>query len=266
MLTKITSYNNKKISYRVAGNGHPVLLIHGFGEDSRIWDGTIDELKDQYQLIVPDLPGSGASELLTAGNTSIADYAAVMLAILENESIKKITLIGHSMGGYTALAFAQKYPLAVHALGLFHSSAYADDEAKKETRRKAIHVIKEKGPMAFLKTAIPGLFVDAEKSNTDIDLLLERASQFTPEALIQYYEAMIARPDTTGVLKSIQQPVLFILGEHDKAVPFEHGLQRSYLPAVSHIHVLRNSAHMGMLEEKEKSLQVLSDFLAAIYV
>ncbi len=120
--------------------------------------------------------------------------------------------------------------------------------------------------MAFLKTAIPGLFANQEKSKTHIDLLLERAKDFTPEALIQYYEAMIARPDTTQVLKDIQHPVLFIIGEHDKAVPFEHSLQQSHLPAFADVNILRNSAHMGMLEETEKSFSILSHFLSAIYV
>lgn len=266
MQIKNISHNNSNTSYRITGNGEPVLFIHGFAEDSRIWDEVTNGLEENYQLIIPDIPGSGQSSLLQGENVSIADYADVMHAILTKENIIGCTLIGHSMGGYISLAFAAKYPAAVNALGLFHSSAYADDEAKKETRRKAIHVIREKGAMAFLKTAIPGLFANPEKSKVHIDLLLKRAAAFSPEALIQYYEAMIARPDTTQVLKEIQHPVLFILGEHDKAVPFVHGLQQSHLPAVAHINILRNSAHMGMLEETGKSFSILSHFLSAIYV
>lgn len=266
MQTKTFQYNNSNISYRIAGNGEPVLFIHGFAEDSRVWDAIIDEFKNHYQLIVPDLPGSGASSLLPGSHISIEDYADALKALLEKENITQMVMIGHSMGGYISLAFAKKYPSFIRALGLFHSSAYADDEAKKETRRKAIHIIKEKGAMAFLNTAIPGLFAHAEKSKMDIDVLLQRGHSFSPEALIQYYEAMIARPDTTEVLKNIPQPVLFILGEHDKAVPFEQGLQQTHLPGISNIHVLRNSAHMGMLEEKERSFSILAHFLASVYV
>lgn len=262
MQTKSISFNNSNITYRIAGNGQPVIFIHGFAEDSRVWDDILENLKDGYQLVVPDLPGSGQSALLSGNDISIEDYADVIKALLEKENISKVVMIGHSMGGYISLAFAKKYPSYIRALGLFHSSAYADDEAKKETRRKAIHVIKEKGPMAFLKTAIPGLFADAEKSKAHINTLLERGTSFSPEALIQYYEAMIARPDSTEVLRNIQQPVLFILGQHDKAVPFEQGLQQTYLPAITDINVLRNSAHMGMLEEKEKAVQILSNFLS----
>ena len=266
MQTKNIQYNNATISYRLAGMGQPVLLIHGFAEDSRIWDAGITAFSETYQLIVPDIPGSGGSEILNGEDISISDYADVMEAILSEENIKQCSIIGHSMGGYISLAFAAKYPEKINALGLFHSSAYADDEAKKDSRRQAINVIKEKGAMTFLKTAIPGLFADAEKSSTAVHLLLERGTAFTQAALIQYYNAMINRPDTTGVLKTINKPVLFIMGEHDKAVPFEHGLQQSYLPSLSDINILRNSAHMGMLEEEEKSFSIVAHFLASIYV
>lgn len=266
MQAKTISYKNSSLSYRVTGKGNTVVLLHGFAEDSRIWDEIIQHLSSGYQLIIPDIPGSGLSALPDGNDTDIAGYADAIAAVLEKEGIDQCTMIGHSMGGYITLAFAKKYPEKIQAIGLFHSSAYTDDEAKKETRKKAIRVIEEKGAMAFLKTSIPGLFANPEKSKADIDTLLQRAESFTAAALIQYYEAMIVRPDTTAVLKNLQAPVLFILGEHDKAVPFEHGLQQSYLPAISHINILRNSAHMGMLEEKEKSFAILADFLQAVYV
>ena len=96
--------------------------------------------------------------------------------------------------------------------------------------------------------------------------LLEKGKQFSAEALIQYYQAMIARPDRTAILKSFLPPVLFIMGKQDKAVPFQHSLSQSQLPVLSHINILRLSAHMGMLEEKEKSLAFLADFLHTVYV
>ncbi|MBC7935691.1 MAG: alpha/beta hydrolase, partial [Rhizobacter sp.] len=150
MQTKNIQYKNTSISYRVTGNGKPVIFIHGFAEDSRIWDGIIEKLKGSYQLIIPDIPGSGKSGILPGDNISIADYASVMEAILVEEQIVQCAIIGHSMGGYISLAFAERYPEKINSLGLFHSSAYADDEPKKETRRKAINIIKEKGTITFL--------------------------------------------------------------------------------------------------------------------
>ncbi len=259
-------YKNILLQYQVMGAGNAVVLLHGFGEDSSIWNKMSEALSARYQLIIPDIPGSGNTAMLGYENIGMGDYADLLFAVLQKEGVEQCTLIGHSMGGYIALAFAEKYPKMLHAFGLFHSSAYADDEAKKETRAKAIQFIQANGADAFLKTSVPGLFKDAVASKADIDELLQKGKLFKPDALVQYYEAMIARPDRTHVLKTFQGPILLMLGAHDNAVPFEQGLEQSHLPAQSHIYVLRNSAHMGMLEEQQKSLLNLTDFLQQIYV
>lgn len=266
MEEKQLRYKNAILNYKITGNGNTIVLLHGFGEDSRIWDGIAEGLQLKYQLLIPDITGSGKSTLLPGNNIGMEDYAESIFYILTKENIKECVMIGHSMGGYIALAFAQKYSELLKALGLFSSSAFADDEAKKEARTKAITFIRENGSSAFLKTSIPGLFADAEKSKEDIEALLEKGKQFSPEALIQYYQAMINRPDRTTVLKTIQLPVLFLMGQQDKAVLFDHSLAQSYLPNLSHINVLRQSAHMGMLEEKEKSFYALAHFLQSVYV
>lgn len=259
-------YKNISLQFDVMGAGKAVVLLHGFGEDKSIWNEISASLSASHQLIVPDIPGSGNAAMLGGENIGMGDYADSLFAILQKEGVEQCTVIGHSMGGYIALAFAEKYPQMLYGLGLFHSSAYADDDAKKETRKKGIEFIKANGVDAFLKTSTPGLFMDASASKANIDDLLQKSKLFKPGALIQYYEAMIARPDRTHVLKNFKGPVLFMLGAHDKAVPFEQGLEQSNLPGESHIHVLRNSAHMGMLEEREKSLLNITDFLRQIYV
>jgi pimeloyl-ACP methyl ester carboxylesterase len=252
-------YRNAKVHYSVTGKGIPVVLIHGFAEDSTIWHNQVEFLKDNYLLILPDIPGSGKSTLLNECN-GLEDYAACIIEILEAENIKSCIMIGHSMGGYITLAFAEKYPSMLISFGLFHSSAYPDDDAKIETRKKAIAFINKNGSEAFLRTSIPGLFYE-QGNSIHANALIEKGTGFLKEALIQYYEAMIARPDRTQVLKDAEVPVLFIMGEHDKAVPFEHSLQQSHIPLYSHIYVLRNSAHMGMVEEPDKSNEILAKFL-----
>jgi pimeloyl-ACP methyl ester carboxylesterase len=258
---KYFDHEGASLHYTVYGKGLPVILIHGFAEDSAVWRFQVDHLKDKYRLIVPDLPGSGKSTILKKERIQMDDYADCIMAILSAENIEQCVMIGHSMGGYITLAFAHKYPAKLLSFGLFHSSAYPDDAEKIETRKKAIDFIKKNGAEAFLKTSIPGLFFDAEKSEYDIEWLLQKGNNFTGEALIQYYEAMMARPDRTELLKSTKIPVLLIMGEHDKAVPFKHSLEQAKMPGHSFIHILRNSAHMGMLEETGKSNEVLADFL-----
>lgn len=258
--SKFIQYKSKNIHYRVSGHGKPVVLIHGFGEDGNIWNGLIKDLQN-FHLIIPDIPGSGRSEMLDGKNISIEDYAEVIKAIIDNEKISLCTMIGHSMGGYVTLAFAEKYPEQLKSFGLFHSSALADDEEKKQTRRKAIDFIKTTGAYAFLKTSIPNLFA-GEKHLVEMQQLIEEGKHFTPEALIQYYNAMINRPDMTNILKSFGKPVLFIIGEKDNAIPLQASLQQCHLPAISHVHILE-TGHMGMIEEPESCKNVISSFMIA---
>jgi pimeloyl-ACP methyl ester carboxylesterase len=264
MAEKNFTYQSSKIMYRITGSGRPVLLLHGFGEDGNIWQHQIDFLKEQYCLIIPDLPGSGKSEMIA--DMSIEGMGECIKAIIDQEKLDTVVLLGHSMGGYITLAIAEKYPQLLSAFGLVHSSAYADNEEKKAARQKSIEFIKANGAYEFLKTAIPGLFLpghDGSKPSDPCTLLIEEGKNFTAEALVAYYTAMINRPDRTEVLKSFPHPILFLMGEHDKAVPFAQSLQQSHLPQQSHLYILRQSAHMGMLEETEKTNNTLLAFLTA---
>jgi len=254
-------FENKKIFYRVEGKGRPVFLLHGFAEDGRIWEKQINALKEDNLLIIPDLPGSGQSEMLD-GVRTMKDYAEVVKAIADKiifknkaENERQFCLIGHSMGGYITLAFAEKYPDILGSFGLFHSSAFADTEEKKATRRKGIAFIKKNGTEAFLKTTIPNLFSERTKNERPdmLTQLLEIGKNISPEALIQYYQAMIQRPDRTNVLRSFRKPVLFIIGKEDHAVSLQDSLSQCYIPAISYVHILENSGHQGMWEETELS-------------
>ncbi len=262
------SYENKKIFYRVEGKGRPVLLLHGFAEDGRIWDKQINALKASNLLIIPDLPGSGKSQMLDRPCT-MKDYAEVVKSVAEEvifkdqaDKEKQFCLIGHSMGGYITLAFAEKYPHLLNSFGLFHSSAFADTEEKKATRRKGIAFIEKNGTEAFLKTSIPNLFSAKTKNQKPemISQLFEIARTISPEALIQYYDAMIQRPDRTAILRSFDKPVLFIIGKEDNAVPLQISLSQCYIPAISYVQILENSGHMGMWEETELSNSYLINF------
>jgi len=266
MESKFIKYQNKNIHYKVSGKGKAVVLIHGFGEDGNIWNELIKDFKNDYHLIVPDIPGSGLSEMLDGENiiptgrqVSIEDYAEVIKGILNKEIIAGCAIIGHSMGGYITLAFAKKYPEMLNKFGLFHSTAFSDDEAKKQNRLKAIDFIQANGAYAFLRTTIPNLFAD-KQHQTKIEELIEEGRNFTPEALIQYYQAMMNRSDTTDILKEFNKPILFIIGEKDNAIPLQSSLQQCYLSPISQVHIL-NIGHMGMIEQPETCKLVLQSFL-----
>lgn len=257
-------YNGKKIYYRSIGNGHPVMLVHGFGEDGTVWRNQIEFLKDKFKLIVPDLPGSGQSELID--DMSMEGKAEVLHSIIHEEDINSCPVIGHSMGGYITLALASAYPNHINAFGLFHSSSFADTEEKKATRRKGIENIRQHGAIEFLNTMIPNLFgkpIKDEKPEL-IDEQIALSHNFLPKALVSYYQAMIQRPDRTDLLRKTTVPVLFIIGKYDAAVPPEDSLKQSHLPEKSYIHLLQYSGHMGMLEEAELCNKYLEKFLLDI--
>ncbi|MEO6612171.1 MAG: alpha/beta fold hydrolase [Chitinophagaceae bacterium] len=318
-MNKQLLYEGKKIAYRVIGTGKAVVLIHGFGEDAAVWKNQVDFFKDKFRLIIPDLPGTGQSELID--DMSMEGMAEVIKKIVDvegslpsereapllpegkaplppeggfSESSNKdmsllvseskappsegfgeafssggrgaCILIGHSMGGYITMAFAEKYPDRLSGFGLFHSSAFADSEEKKATRLKGIAFINEQGPFEFLKTATPNLFSPQTKNERAglIDEQVAAGHNFSARTLVSYYEAMIKRPDRTGILEKTRVPVLFIMGKYDNAVPMEDGLKQCHLPGKSYIHVLQKSGHMGMLEETEKSNLALENFLVEI--
>src|SRR5687768_16052077 len=144
------SYKGTQLFYRTYGKGNPLMFVHGFAEDGNIFSNQIAFFEKDYHVIVPDLPGSGQSEFNQSIDT-IEGYADAILAVLNAEKISEAMVIGHSMGGYITLAIADRSPQRLETFGLFHSSAYADDDEKKNARNKSIDFIKEHGAAKFLE-------------------------------------------------------------------------------------------------------------------
>jgi pimeloyl-ACP methyl ester carboxylesterase len=167
------------------------------------------------------------------------------------------------MGGYITLAFAEKNPHLLTSFGLIHSTAFADNEEKKETRRKAINFIHQHGAYAFLKTSIPNLFGEKIKQENPevIEQLTEKSRNFSEAALVQYYNAMIRRPDRTEVMRKSEKPILFIIGSEDKAAPLSDLLHQIHLPSFAHIHIMEGIGHMSMLEDAPTLNRHLLDFI-----
>lgn len=260
MHPKQIKYNGKALAYNVAGSGPVVVLVHGFGEDGSIWHHQVESLQSTFTVIIPHLPGSGGSHLQE--NMRIEALAESVNAILQAEGVTSCVMIGHSMGGYVTLAFAEQYKKVLKGFGLFHSTAFADNDEKKTTRQKGIEFIKQHGAQAFLKTTLPNLYSPATKQTDPalIEQQLAAVSYFSDAALINYYQAMMARPDRTHVLQT-DLPVLFVLGQHDTAVPPADSWKQAHLPQKSYIHMLYDTAHMGMVEEAEKTNALLNEYL-----
>lgn len=235
------------------GTGTAVVLLHGFAEDGSTWDNLLAPLSARCRLIIPNLPAA----------SSIEDLATAVKALLDHLGIDKCIMIGHSMGGYIALAFAEKYPDRLTAFGLFHSTAYPDSEEKKAIRRKSIDFIRKNGADLFIRQSTPGLFGQYTHQHHPqlIDAMIDRYATFSPDTLIAWYQAMITRPDRTAVLREFHGPILFIIGEEDTIIPLHGALEQSHLPAVSHIHLVKNTGHEGMHESPGPCNDILQDFI-----
>lgn len=265
-MRKYFTYNQSKIAYNIEGQGAPVVLVHGFGEDGSVWKKQVDFLREYFTIIVPDLPGSGGSELLDADrfdSNMIDVYADCLYALLQEEKTVPCAMLGHSMGGYITLAFAEKYPASLHRFGLVHSTAFADGEEKKKNREKSIAMIEEYGSLAFLKNTTPNLFAAKFKAEHPeaVQALIDAGASFSKQSLQQYTRAMMLRPDRTHVLLSNSLPVLFVIGTEDVAAPLADVIKQVSLPNISYIHVLQDSGHMGMWEAPDLLNRHLLSFL-----
>lgn len=261
-MKKIT-FQDTAIAYDTVGKGPAVVLIHGFCEDSRMWEEfSLDLVEEKYKVITIDLPGFGQSSVWP--NVSIADMAGAVHAVLQELKLDKVIMIGHSMGGYVSLAFAEKHPEYLIGMGMFHSHPYADSEEKKDGREKGIGFIERQGSALYVKQLIPALFApDFVNSNAFlIEKLTFRASKYKAEGIIEGLKAMKNRPDRSPVLSTISCPVLFIVGKKDKAVPADKSMDQTHLPAISSIHILEKVGHMGMFEATKHTQLFVRKFIA----
>lgn len=257
------SHDNYTVAYQRYGTLKPaVVLLHGFPEDGTVFEKQYTFLKENFTVIIPDLPGSGKSAYNPALQ-STEDLAEIINLILQKESIDQCFLLGHSMGGYIALAFAEKHPERLLGLGLLHSTAYEDSIEKKENRRRSIQLMEKYGGYYFLRSIIPNLFSETFASTHPavIEQLIEKGKAFETKALQQYYSMMMHRKDKTDVLRNSTVPVLFMIGEQDTAVPVRDVLQQVALPQTSFIKIFPNTAHMGFLEEPEQVSEAIAQFI-----
>ena len=265
-MEKSIQYYSQPVFYTIQGQGDPVVLLHGLAEESSIWEQQARFLSGAYKLIIPDLPGSGRSPL--PGHLTLESLAGAVKAILDAEGIEKTVLIGHSMGGYVTMAFAELYPQMIRAIGLFHSTAYADSDEKKAARKRNNEFITGHGTLELLKQSVPALFSNDFKTAHPeiIKELIDRNKGFDPLAIVAYNNAMMERPDRSHLLEGASFPFLFIIGRQDGTLSFQQSLKLAHIPDKAYIHVLEKTGHMGLIEEADKSNEVLKKFLEDMYM
>jgi len=250
------------LKYNISGEGKPVVLIHGFCESKKLWDAYTALLSTQYQVVSVDLPGFGESAM---GEVHTIDsMARDIKATLDTLQLGRTVLVGHSLGGYVSLAFAELFSERLLGLSLFHSTSFSDSKEKKENRDKAIAFVEKYGGKRYVESLFPGLFAEEkqEQLREHITYAVREAAKTPQASIIRTLEAMRDRPDRSALLGRLPFPIQFIVGKQDVAVPLEQSLRECYLPREAHVQIMENIGHMGMVEDKPRTLRVLQDFLA----
>ncbi|GAB3199216.1 pimeloyl-ACP methyl ester carboxylesterase [Pontibacter aydingkolensis] len=248
---------------------HPtdtLVFLHGFCESTKVWETFTKPLEHKFRIILLDLPGFGEN------TQSVHEYSMESMADdvkrqLDEQGVKKCILIGHSMGGYVSMAFAEKYEKMLNGLCLFHSSALPDTDEKKENRNKTIEFVEKHGVAKFMQSFVKPLFYadNRKKLRKEIDLMVEIGKNTPKESITSGLAAMRDRPDRTDVLKNVKCPVLFIFGKKDGAVPLDKALEQCHLPNNSMVNFLGKTGHMGMFERTYETRKAIEKFAETIY-
>ncbi|GAB3163911.1 alpha/beta fold hydrolase [Telluribacter humicola] len=233
-----------------------LVLLHGHGVDDKIWEDLDAQLNDCCTLIRPNL------SLLTSC-TSMEAYAEELYRFLTSAAVNKCILIGHSMGGYIALEFARKYPDMLEGFGLFHSIAFADDDAKKEQRDKMADLLHNQGAANFLRHTGANMYGQRYKElyPEKVQEHINHYGRLSAEALVAGIKAMRDRADRTDVLAGLPFPVLFIIGMQDDILPFERSMEMIRYPKQSYPMILAEAGHMGMVERPDASARIIQWYI-----
>jgi len=208
-------FKNASLSFSDTGKGTAVVLLHGFLENSSMWKQLTPELSKRNRVIAIDLLGHGNSDCLGYVHP-MELFAETVEAVLKHLRIRKCILIGHSLGGYVALAFAEKQPQKVKGLCLLNSTSNEDDESRKILRTRANKMI-QNNFVAMVRMSFTNLF--GEKSRTlykkELEAALDEALQTPIQGYMAGQEGMKIRPNRNHVLSENNFKKLIIIGEND---------------------------------------------------
>ena len=252
-------FKNTKISYTDSGKGAVVVLLHGFLENKHMWKEIIPVISRNKRVLAIDLLGHGHTECLGYIHPMelMADAVA---AVLKTLRIRKITLIGHSMGGYVSLALSEKKPEMIRGLCLLNSTATSDDTSRKKIRERANKMAQINLPN-IVRMSFINLFSEKskEKFNPEMQLALSEALQTSLQGYSACQEGMRIRPNRLSVLKNNHFKKLFILGKKDPVLPVKQGIKEA--EETQSETVILSGGHMSHIENSDKLIKVLNTFI-----
>ncbi len=262
MPTRIPS--GVRLHYIERGRGLPVVLLHGFPFDLRIWNAQLDSLSNRFRVIAPDFPGFGRSPV--ARPFSIVSLADEIRQLLIQIDALPCVLGGLSMGGYVALAFESQYPGDLLGLMLIDTRAEADSPEGRQNRNKMIELVRASGSRAIADQMLPKLLADtADQRRPGIVANLRQIMEACPAQTIQdALTAMRDRDDYRPRLQSIRVPTLLVAGEEDGLTPPSLAKETASRIPCSHVAIIPESGHMTPMEQPALLSEAIGRFLAAI--
>jgi pimeloyl-ACP methyl ester carboxylesterase len=252
-------YKNIHLHYKDLGTGKTIVLLHGFLENSSIWDKFLIPLSRKSRVICIDLLGHGKTPCLGYIHT-MEDMATAVHSILKHNEIEQFTLIGHSMGGYVALALADIYPNQVNGLCLVNSTAKEDSPERKLNRERAIKAVKQ-NHKSFISLSIPNLFAERnrEKYKNDIMHLKSQALLISVQGIVAALEGMKVRPNRLHILKNTTCKKLMIIGKKDPVLNYNETILDIKNTDVKK--VVFPDGHMSFIENESLFLQEIMHFI-----
>jgi pimeloyl-ACP methyl ester carboxylesterase len=192
--------------------------------------------------------------------------ADIVKAVMDQESISSAVVVGHSMGGYVTLAFAERYPKSVNGFGLFHSHTLADTPEAQLNRERTVKIV-EKAKTGFINQFIPSLYAEGNRVRlkNEINHQIEMANKMDPQGITAALWGMKDRPMRLDMVALAQVPVLFVLGKQDSRIPLEKAMAQAATADVAQIHIFGEAGHMAWQEEAEKTVAALKGFMTLCY-
>ena len=260
---EILRYKNADIHFTSHGKGRVVVLLHGFLENLTMWDEMIPKLASNYRVIAIDLLGHGKSENIGYIHT-MEDQALMVKAVLDSLNLRKYVLIGHSMGGYVCLSFANLFDENVKGLCLMNSTPLEDSSEKKINRDRAIQAVKQ-NYKTFIRMSVPNLWAayHLDKFKTEIDLTVEQALQMQPQGIIASLEGMKLRKNKVAVLKKLNAPTQLIIGQNDSTIDVNATTESGENTSTEII--IFPDGHMSHIENKTALTETLQLFIRKCY-
>ena len=260
-MNRTMQFEGITVTYSTRGKGKPLVLLHGYLLSGEAWKPMSDMLAASYRVISVDIPGHGGSGV--AGDTHTMEFIAeAVRAVIDDAGEKKVLLAGHSMGGYAALAFAEKYPWMLAGYVLFHSHPFADSPEGIIKRKREIEVVMAGKKNIMYPANISMMFAENNLKSMSAALakLRKLASGNPAGGIIALLNGMMARPLRSAVIERGEVPLLWILGRSDRYFTPETAVRDIKIPPNARIVILEKSGHLGFIEEPGLSAELISTF------